>query len=284
MKLYQLDLSKDIVCVMAGRNHRITAKEGTKPHRLSHNLFLFVISGKVEFVIENNRVQVEKGSVLIIPKDHEYSLFSKEGVDFLFLHFTGDLEPCSRFPNYYYYSEMKLFYLQPIESRLICIPEVQNLGTRYGEFFSRISNCIAHTAGATYSAQLMLNIEFQRVLIMLNEINETRVKDENLPPVLSKIVVYIRKNQNTVPTVKDISKEFALSPSYIARLFKTHLNVTPTAFIIREKMTYARSLIQYGDMNISEIASYLGYNDIYYFSRLYKKTFGQSPIKDRVNG
>ena len=80
--------------------------------------------------------------------------------------------------------------------------------------------------------------------------------------------------------VHDICTYFNLSRSYLARLFKQYLQMTPTAYINNEKMHYAGELLQNTDMNISEIAEYLGYCDVFYFSRLYKRTFGVPPSRD----
>lgn len=55
--------------------------------------------------------------------------------------------------------------------------------------------------------------------------------------------------------------------------------MTVTEYINNEKLYYACELIRNTSMNISEIADYLGYSDVFYFSKLFKKKFGISPSR-----
>ena len=52
---------------------------------------------------------------------------------------------------------------------------------------------------------------------------------------------------------------------------------TPIAHFIDLKMKRASYLLDMGNKTISEISYTLGYDDPYYFSRIYKKVTGRSP-------
>ena len=58
-----------------------------------------------------------------------------------------------------------------------------------------------------------------------------------------------------------------------------HLNMTVTEYINSEKMYYACELIQSTPLNLSQISTHLGYSDVSYFSRIFKKKFGKAPSK-----
>lgn len=283
--MYQLDLTQSLVCTVTGRvRHRaLWGADGKKRKKMLDNLLVFLIDGSAEFCIEGCTYAIKQGDILLIPKKAVYTAMTREGCEFFFFWFTGELTPCVDVPHFSYKRMAFSFRLAAMQSQSIYLPECLNLGSRYAEFFTRVSNCVGLAAETSHAARMLLNAELQRIVVMLSGIGEAEQDSEQLPTMLNKIIVYIRKNLTGPLLVSDLAQAFCLSPSYIARLFKHHLNTTPTAYINNEKMYYARRLMHNGDMNVSEIAAYLGYCNVFYFSRLYKKTFGQSPTRDMLD-
>ena len=99
----------------------------------------------------------------------------------------------------------------------------------------------------------------------------------HMPTVLEKMIIYIKKNLTKPISLSDVSSQCSISAPYAARLFKKNLNMTATEYINGEKLYYACELIKNTSMNMSEIADYLGYCDVFYFSKLFKRKFGKSP-------
>lgn len=67
------------------------------------------------------------------------------------------------------------------------------------------------------------------------------------------------------------------------KLFRSEYHTTPTQYVIELRMNTAARLIEEGYMSISEVAEYVGYEDVFYFSRLFKKRFSISPSKYRMS-
>ena len=61
-----------------------------------------------------------------------------------------------------------------------------------------------------------------------------------------------------------------VSPSCFFTIFKRHVGYTPIDYFIRLRMGRARSLLEETGMSVKAIAYALGYNDPYYFSRIFK--------------
>lgn len=64
-------------------------------------------------------------------------------------------------------------------------------------------------------------------------------------------------------------------------VFKKHTGVSPNEYIITQRISAACRLLAQTDKSISAIAADVGYHDQYYFSRIFKKKMGVSPLKYR---
>ncbi len=92
---------------------------------------------------------------------------------------------------------------------------------------------------------------------------------------------YMNENIEKKLTLKDVARYCGYSESYISRLFHQELNDSPINYFIRLKMERACKLLVNTDMKINHISFKLGFNDPYYFSRIFTKTVGMSPRKYR---
>ena len=278
--MVRLDLTATLNCPMAGRVRQSRGWEHDGRKHVNRNLFVFMIDGNAEFRFNGCVFNVNPGDVLLIPKCTLYTAKTEDSCEYFFFHFQGDLEMCDSMPFFSYERHHFSFALPPMQSSYIFLDEYLQTGERYTEFLSRIGGCIDNATEMTHTARMLLNVEFERILIMLGGICERAYSKRQLPPRLEKILLFIRARLAGSLSVHDICTHFTLSRSYLARLFKQYLQMTPTAYINNEKMHYAGELLQNTDMNISEIAEYLGYCDAFYFSRLYKRTFGVPPSRD----
>jgi len=81
--------------------------------------------------------------------------------------------------------------------------------------------------------------------------------------------------------IREIAKKFALSETHFRKLFKETFGVCPSAMLQNARLRYARELLCYTHMSISEIAEATGYKNIYDFSRTFHKCSGCSPSRFR---
>ena len=96
---------------------------------------------------------------------------------------------------------------------------------------------------------------------------------------VKNIIKYIEENITKNLTLKDISKEIALTKEYTAFVFKKATGRTVTEYINERKMILAKDLILHEDMSLSELSVYLGYNNYNYFFKLFKQYYKVSPAK-----
>ena len=72
-----------------------------------------------------------------------------------------------------------------------------------------------------------------------------------------------------------------MSPAHYRRIFKNRCGASPRDVLSRHRLNYARNALLHGDLSITELAEYLGYESLFSFSGQFKKQFGKSPTAFR---
>lgn len=106
--------------------------------------------------------------------------------------------------------------------------------------------------------------------------NEKVTSDKN--SILLKIDNYIKENYTKQINTQSIAEEFRFTPAYISQIFREYKSVTPSDYITQLRMDKAKKLlISNPNCKIKDIATFVGYEDSLYFSKVFKKTTGMSP-------
>jgi len=74
-----------------------------------------------------------------------------------------------------------------------------------------------------------------------------------------------------------ISDQLGISTSRLNEIFKTYTSMTPYQYYIQIKIYKAESILEQQDLSVKEVAHKMGFEDQYYFSRLFKNKTGVSP-------
>lgn len=97
-----------------------------------------------------------------------------------------------------------------------------------------------------------------------------------------QIADYLEEHYAEKISLDQIAENMYLSPFYISKIFKSEMGESPIHYLIRVRMERAKELLEKGsDLSITEIAEQVGYDDVYHFSKLFKKAYGLSPSKVR---
>jgi YesN/AraC family two-component response regulator len=99
--------------------------------------------------------------------------------------------------------------------------------------------------------------------------------------VVDEAIDYIMQNLSAEISITEMAKRNYLSPCYFSRLFKKHIGLSISQFIIREKMQLAAELLVKTNMPISAIASKTGYDNYSHFTATFKKAFAKTPSEYR---
>lgn len=95
-------------------------------------------------------------------------------------------------------------------------------------------------------------------------------------PFFSYICRYIRDNLSDKLSIEKLSAEVGMSKSSLTRKFKNEIGVSPTAFIIAERITFAKKVLKQ-TRSIKEACFSAGFSDVNYFVRLFRQREGRTP-------
>lgn len=95
--------------------------------------------------------------------------------------------------------------------------------------------------------------------------------------ILINIKKYIDLYYHLPLTLVSVAEHFKYSTGYISNIFSQYNNVTFSEYITSVRMKNALRLLAETQLPVSEVAEQCGYNDAYYFSRIFKKRFHISP-------
>ena len=95
----------------------------------------------------------------------------------------------------------------------------------------------------------------------------------------AKQYIYDHFSQNI--TLEDISEQIGFNPAYFSTLFKKETGKNFLEYVTELRIQKAKNYLIQTDYDIAEIASSVGYGDLKYFSKLFKKNTGLSPSEFR---
>lgn len=96
-----------------------------------------------------------------------------------------------------------------------------------------------------------------------------------------KAIDYIHRHYRERVTLEDVAEYVSMNKSYFSRLFKQETSEMFHEFLIRTRLEQAQELLLSTDARIGDIATEVGYNDIFYFNRAFKAYTGMSPSEYR---
>ncbi|MDF2723674.1 MAG: hypothetical protein K0Q59_3349 [Paenibacillus sp.] len=95
-------------------------------------------------------------------------------------------------------------------------------------------------------------------------------------------IAFIREHLDKSLTLQHVAKHVHLNPNHFSEVFKRETGMTYIEFVTKERMQKAMELLNETPAKISEVARLVGYEDVKYFSQLFKKTFGKTPSECRT--
>lgn len=125
---------------------------------------------------------------------------------------------------------------------------------------------------------LLIARSYRKIQIFNNEFTSS---ERRYFPEFVSVRNQMLKNCQQNITLKALAAEVHLSKERFAVLYRQFFKGTPYAELIIARLVLAKRLLLNSHMDVKEISAACGWEDIHYFSRLFKKKIGVSPTKYR---
>ncbi len=213
-------------------------------------LFLYVIKGCCVAEIAGEERTLNVGDMLIYKphEPHYYVRPENQESEAVYIHFTGSAA-----------------------GEIAGDKSVLHTDNEYEaqKLLGRIANDFVEDSDNLMSISWLL----QFCELFKNEVKS--IKDERILAVLK----YINKNYRENNSVEFYATMCGVSADRFAHLFKNAVGVSPHKYIMDIRIRQAKYLLEFSDLNVNAVASAVGMEDAFYFSRVFKKYVGISPQK-----
>lgn len=234
---------------------------GYGPKYRPYHLIHFVVRGKGTLHINEHIFHISAGDCFLIPagKVSYYEASKTDPWCYAWANFLG------------INSQIYLYQLMSTSKDKYIL---HNLDTvKYKELIFKIMSM----KGNSTSKYLLSNSIFLQILAML--FDEVKFSDNNLKKlsIIDEIKFYLDVNYTEKVKLKDLARKFGIHPNYLTRMFHAKYGISPKQYLTSLRLYRACKLLTTTDLSIAIIASSLGFDDQFIFSKIFKKEYDMSP-------
>lgn len=230
-------------------------------------ILLYCIEGQGTITIQDSKYILNPNHFFIIPRDvpHHYHSSSTDPWSLYWIHFEGE--------------NSDLLYYRHTDG---AVPSTHSLP--YDEDRIELFNQIFSTIENSFDQRSLelANINLLKFLSSLIYHKETFLSFYEVDYV-NKSINFMKDNLQLNFTLQDFADEQSISVSHYSDLFKKKTGFSPIQYFNQMKIHQACQYLYFTDMSIKEICYTLGFNDQYYFSRLFKKLMEIAPAQYRYH-
>lgn len=122
--------------------------------------------------------------------------------------------------------------------------------------------------------QLFSSFLYQKYIVEIG-------KPDDESDVISSSIQFMQDNLDKPISVSEIAEHFNYSSSHFFSLFKKRTGYSPIHYFNHLKIQKGCQYLSFSEISVKELSYKLGFEDPLYFSRLFKKIMGESPLKYR---
>lgn len=237
-------------------------KHTSSRSKLDSYLFFIVLDGTGFLTYNGINYQLEKGSCVFIDCNSKYS-HTSDNWTIEWIHFNGQS-------------------MQNIYNKYIDRNGLNIFKSKQFNIYKQLIDDIQNTTNLNdYLSDMNISLEISNLLTQIMKETVLESNKERNTYDISAIKKYIDDNYLKKTSLDDISNIFYINKYYLIRLFKNTYGVTINRYILEKRITKAKELLRFSDLNIKDISIKCGIQDSNYFSRLFKQIEDESPNKYR---
>ncbi len=230
---------------------------------INENILIYCIDGAGSIQIGRNVYKVQANHYFVIPAHEAHTYWASEHTPWsiYWMHFGGERS--------FLFNEFFGKVTQIEQSSKSRIDDRINL---FNELLTALES------GFSIQNLNYANLCLNNVLASFFFVDTFRaVKGQKSFDPVDQAILFMQKNVDRNLKISDLSTQVHLSESHLSKLFRNKTGSSPLDYFINLKMQEAIRLLTNQSLKIKEAAYRLGYNDPYYFTRIFTKHIGSSP-------
>ena len=240
---------------------------------------IYIKKGTLEVIIDDSHYSGKTGDIYVVNPRQIHMMETEDlGVEYYTVLFDMSLiEFVNMDESEKYFSALK-------DEKLRLTTDIKTVGV-YKDIIQIIEDMIELNSrcGKLYKMDTRIKVlELMRLLFA--KLSEDRRNDDAFiknREVRKLILTYIEENYMEKISLYDIAQIAHMSEKYFSRFFKDNFGMTFVEYVNRVRLEKAAVLLKNTDDSVTEVAMQVGYANISYFIRSFKKAFGVSPHKFR---
>jgi len=233
-----------------------------RPAGIGQHIIIYCMEGSGWIVIDGKRIELGASRIVTIPANtaHRYGANEKDPWTIYWFHFKGEIAA------FVVELIMRRAAITYDENRIKLFEEIYaNLEKGYGQDNLRYVNMIFYH----FLSSLLYEEKFSHT--------DNRAADD----IIARTIEQMQRKIHTVAGLKAFAGFANLSVSHFSAVFKEKTGYAPVEYFNHLKIQKACQYLLLTTMTVKEIAVELGIDDQYYFSRMFSRLMGYSPIEYR---
>ncbi len=241
---------------------KIKSKNITIKRRRLDYYIIYLVNGAGYYHIGDKPERVPGGNIIVYKplEEQNYFYLENDQTELYWIHFTGT-------------SASQLLRDLGLEDRHIYEVGIQ---TECIQLFDKIiheihiKNPQYHSFCISYLIQLLSRFSRESLLL---EKNRRALKNKDIEDTIKRMQLEYQQDHS----IGYYADRCNLSIYQFIRKFKKITQISPAKYIEKIRIDRSRELLSDTDLSVHEISDIIGFNDPFYFSKVFKKNTGLSP-------
>ncbi len=257
------------------------------PYFIYEHEFIYVVTGEARYQIGKTVYRLAPGDLLLVPPGVITSSWNDFAAPLRFLavhfdfHFCGGYQSLPLRSTKRTASELSKIHKLPATAPTLLLPRKVNVANepRVKLLFERM---IAEVANKARGHELAAKACLLELLVFLQRRDFHEQPAPKQPHHAVELAIrFLESHYNRPLRLNDIATAARLNPIYLERLFKRVIGHSPMIYLSRLRVGRAKHLLCRAGMTVKEVASAVGFEDAGYFTRVFQKFEGMSPMHYR---
>ncbi|WP_195575890.1 AraC family transcriptional regulator [Paenibacillus sp. 1001270B_150601_E10] len=267
----------------------------TRDHKHDYIQLWYVVKGEMIHKINGQSYRMMKGNLFVAPPHtvHRVDMMPGQDIDIIGCEFLPQFVDEQYETRSSEHQSVDAGYLAPFlnEEGEHTSTKIALSGETELEVLKLLEEMLGQFQLGKRHYELFLKANLLKVMAILiqekqKQSGQTNEEDERLEKfrdLMMSAIAFINEHYHEELRLERLCRKFSISKTYFCALFKRFTGQTYNDYLINLRVHKAAALLMGTDMSITDICFAVGFNDVPYFSRVFKRQTGVTPSHFKKN-